>query len=352
MKNDARSNVDRLYLLLLRAFEDSRLGPTVRELRGEVALVVELAKAGDAKALAVQGLLALAGCKSFDDPHAEFGRKQLNRAARASDALANASLGRFYAAGAKKDQHLAFRHLSKALELGLKVVHLDLGVCYRDGCGVPKNTLLARKHFEVGALAGERCAMTSLGSMLLNSTLLKKEHESGRNWLERAAAKGDTSACWELYAHFQGDFERAPDIELAKKYIHMAALSGDVRAKHELGCLLFEKMNNPKDAISWLNQSAAAGLSDSYVALAGIYAVGKGHRDKVEEHLENAANLGHVQARNLLGRMRRRYRVLESAKTLEPFSAAEIMSALVAGAAMIGGLNKFAEDMFGIDVNA
>jgi ferritin-like metal-binding protein YciE len=71
--------------------------------------------------------------------------------------------------------------------------------------------------------------------------------------LRAAADAGDSAAAFTLWERLR-DTERAA----AERYLRMAADSGDVRAAHRFGMLLWRERGNPEGAVEWLDRAAQA----------------------------------------------------------------------------------------------
>lgn len=134
------------------------------------------------------GILLFAGCSS-----SEF--KATREKAMSGDPQAQLDLGLMYLAGkvTKQSDAEAVKWCLKASDQGLPAALRVYGLMLRDGAGVPRNPAQGRQWLEKAANKGDVIAQVELGSMLgLFSPPF--EYVEAMKWLIIAERKGATNA--------------------------------------------------------------------------------------------------------------------------------------------------------------
>jgi TPR repeat protein len=88
----------------------------------------------------------------------------------------------------------AAAYYEQAAARGYALSMTALGGLYSQGRGVPKDPLIARHWFMLGASTGEPLAMLNLGLMMVSGIGGNRDMAEGRQWIAKAAAAGNPLA--------------------------------------------------------------------------------------------------------------------------------------------------------------
>lgn len=89
---------------------------------------------------------------------------------------------------------MAVRFYQKAADKGHRNAQFNLGVCYLNGQGVPKNDRLAFKYYHKAALQSDPDAEYTVGMCYLREIGTSKDEELGLQFLQRSAKQGNHHA--------------------------------------------------------------------------------------------------------------------------------------------------------------
>ncbi len=139
---------------------------------------------------------------------------------------------------------------------------------------------------ENAARQGDREAQFRIGTRFLNDTGLDGGAAKAARWLAKAAGQGHTEAQFVLASLFEHGAGVVKDEGQAIELYRKAATAGHIRAMHNLGVLLSARASpqDYREAASWFNQAALAGLAGSQYNLALLYERGLG----IEQDLSRA----------------------------------------------------------------
>lgn len=205
-----------------------------------------------------------------------------NIAAEKNDVEALSMLGEmyYYGTGVEKDEAKAFVYYLKASDLGDTTSCLNVAMCFHDGIGVEKS-LEKSIHYLMLACDTDGLAESQLGYMYLTGDGVKKDPILGEQYLLKAIALGNSTACNNLaYLYFSGDgVER--NYEKALKYYEQTVAMDDDYAKCwiRIGYQYEHGLGTPKDtkkAFECYQKAAEAGIADGFNNLGACYMDGRG----------------------------------------------------------------------------
>ena len=139
----------------------------------------------------------------FEDGKAAYDRKDYSTAlklwrplAEQGHARAQMRLGYLYrdGVGVPQDSVEAMKWYRKAAKQGLAVAQSNLGLMYANGTGVPQDFGEAMKWYRKAAKQGLAVAQANLGLMYYSGTGVLQDYVQGHMWFNIAAAQGDKSA--------------------------------------------------------------------------------------------------------------------------------------------------------------
>ena len=157
------------------------------------SLLLPLAQSGHAEAQFLMGYLFFTSADvSRSDSHAWLERAAAQNHPQALYRLAGMS--HEWDSGPPQDEPRRLL-LVRAAELGCIEAQRDVGCCYATGeGGFPIDGALARLWYHRAAEQGHADAQYNYGGMLIDGEGGPKDHETGVEWVRRAAAQSDVSA--------------------------------------------------------------------------------------------------------------------------------------------------------------
>lgn len=150
----------------------------------------------------------------------------------------------------------------------------------------PDNAGEDLERLEAAARHGDKDAQFRIAARFLNSGGPESGAATAARWLTKAAEQGHIEAQFVLASLYERGAGVVKDEILASALYRKAARAGHIRAMHNLGVLLSAHASpeNYREAASWFNRAALAGLADSQYNLALLYESGLG----VEQDLSRA----------------------------------------------------------------
>jgi Sel1 repeat/TIR domain len=173
----------------------------------------------------------------------------------------------------------------------------------------PAPPVSAREEYEKAAAKGDASAMFNLGVLYHNGQGVAQDYVKAREWYEKAAAKGDASAMFNLGLLYHNGFGVAQDYAKAREWYEKAAAKGQASAMFNLGLLYHNGHGVAQDyarAREWFGKAADEGNASAMFNLAVLYDNGFGVAQdyaKAREWYEKAAARGHARARAHLEQM-------------------------------------------------
>ena len=177
---------------------------------------------------------------------------------------------------------------TKAAEQGDVYSQFELGLCYLNGQGVPRDYRRAAEWWTKAAEQGDMCSRAtqrSIGYRFLEWG----EFDKAVEWLTKAAEQGDRSSQFELGRCYSTGKGVPIDNSKAVEWLTKAAEQGDRSSQAELGVCYAMGRGVPRDyvkAVEWLTKAAEQGDAASRSRLAECYRKGWGvtkNLDKAEE---------------------------------------------------------------------
>ncbi|MHC4831922.1 MAG: tetratricopeptide repeat protein, partial [Planctomycetota bacterium] len=148
--------------------------------------------------------------------------------------------------------------------------------CLELGLDVRRDRVVARSIWHRGAISGEPGCMLQYGLSLLRNPTSLDEVLAGRNWVRKAAARGDRLAMYTLgRVHHRGELRFPRDRATAERWLRASASAGAHQAMAELGRLLWSR-NQPEEARTWLARAVNLGNQSAAPQLGNMFEYGQG----------------------------------------------------------------------------
>lgn len=127
------------------------------------------------------------------------------------------------------------------------------------------------------ASKGDAEAQYHVGMMHNNGIGTQRDIRQAFEWFQKAAASNDPLAAYKLGCYYdgQGADVVASDSNEALKYKLVAAKAGYALAQHDVA-LLYERQENPEEAVKWWKMAGDQGYPRALYSLSGSYFQGKG----------------------------------------------------------------------------
>jgi TPR repeat protein len=139
-----------------------------------------------------------------------------------------------------------------------------IGEIYRDGYAVKRDAAEAARWYRLASDLGDREAAFALGALLLTGAEgVNKDVAAAKAQFERAAAKGQAGALYNLGVMALGNDGAGQDLAKAADYFRRSAEAGDNDGAYSYGVMLREGRGAPLDiagAARWLKRAADAGV--------------------------------------------------------------------------------------------
>ena len=146
-----------------------------------------------------------------------------------------------------QDYAQAAKWLHKAVEQGNADAQCLLGLLYRDGLGVEKNSLKEFSLFSKAAEQGNVTAQYNLGEIYYYGQEVTQNYFKAFNWYSKAAEQDDNNAQYtmgELYYNGQGTTQ---NYEQALNWFRKAAEKGNVNAKMQIASMYYNGEGTPQN---------------------------------------------------------------------------------------------------------
>ena len=124
---------------------------------------------------------------------------------------------------------------------------------------------------------GDAEAQYHVGMMHNNGIGTQRDIKQAFEWFKKAAASNDALGAYKLGCYYdgQGADVVASDANEALKYKLVAAKAGYALAQHDVA-LLYDRQENPEEAVKWRRMAADQGYPKALYNLSGSYFQGKG----------------------------------------------------------------------------
>ena len=173
----------------------------------------------------------------------------LHLAAASGDAVAQSNLGVCYlqGIGVPKDEKIAIEWFERSVQQGCFVAQNELGKCYMHGIGVSIDPYKAFNLFELAARQGYDDAQNNLGYCYQNGVGVSKNHKNAFKWFGVAAKKGHVGAQNNLGYCYQNGIGVRKDRKRGFELYKLAADKGYVEAQVNLAWCYKEGSGVAKD---------------------------------------------------------------------------------------------------------
>ena len=159
-----------------------------------------------------------------------------------------------------------------AAKKGLARAQYNLGVCYYNGYGVPKDYSKAVYWYTKSAEQGDAYAQCNIGFCYKNGYGVPKDYNKAVYWYTKSAEQGNADAIEALKKlnrekTMSEEFKGTP--EQIKQY-QIAAEQGNATAQYNLGVCYYNGQGVAQDnkkAVYWFTKSAEQGNADAIGAL-------------------------------------------------------------------------------------
>ena len=164
-----------------------------------------------------------------------------------------------------------FAELLKSAEQGVAEAQFNLGICYGNGDGVPKDDAVAAEWFRNAAEQGHVGGQWALSRCYGEGLGVIKDDAESLKWLKKAAENGHGMSQNNLAALYAGGVGGVTkDEKLAIKWTRKAAEQGVAVGQYILGAHYFAGEGVPKNIVTaymWLSLSSEGGLKRADEAL-------------------------------------------------------------------------------------
>jgi hypothetical protein len=191
--------------------------------------------------------------------------------------------------------------------IGLSSIDLAVWRLRQPALPITSQPAPPREQYEKAAAKGDANAMFNLGVLYHNGQGVAQDYTKAREWYEKAAAKGDASAMFNLGVLYDNGFGVAQDYAKARAWYEKAAAKGQASAMFNLGLLYHNGHGVAKDyarAREWFEKAADEDNASAMFNLGVVYDYGFGvaqDHAKAREWYGKAAARGHARARALVG---------------------------------------------------
>ena len=220
----------------------------------------------------------------------------------------------------RAERLFAEKNYAEAAKLYQKVdnyleAQYKLGLCYDKGWGVDQDMKKAVRWYRSAATESHPMALIKLGDCYRNGAGVERDMEEAAKMYRAAALTKDPYAQWHYGYCLENGYTGVVDDLQAIIWYERAAEQGYVKAQYYAG-IYYMKQSIPSfkdyvEASKWFRMAVKQGDSESRALLAealyrialAFYTGDEVSKDEKEAKriFQEAAELGHVQARQLLG---------------------------------------------------
>jgi len=167
------------------------------------------------------------------------------------------------------DHAEAVRFYALAATQGLACAEFNLGCCYRDGSGVPRNLVEAARLFCLAADQGDADAQASLANLYMCGLGVLQDFSAAMIWARRSADQGSARG-EHLVGILYDNGDGVPcDLRAASSWYARAAKQGDENSKTNLRNLASRGVPEAAAALYSLGLNAPLRAEDAAVVTAG-----------------------------------------------------------------------------------
>jgi len=197
----------------------------------------------------------------------------------------------------------AYKILAVLAEQGHAEAQNMLGILYREGLGVPKNSKEGIKWTKKAAEQGLASAQHKLGWIYAMGDGVEIDYQEAMKWYQKSAAQGDSDSQLNIgLMYVTGGYGIAQNYQEALKWFHKAADEGNIEACYHLGIMYSDGEGvepDRKTGFNWYKKAADRGNVKSQFQLGMYYYQGKGVIQSYQEALkwfQKAAEQGYADA--------------------------------------------------------
>jgi len=163
----------------------------------------------------------------------------------------------------------------------------NIGACFAEGLGIPRNREMALKWLTLAATAGDPVGQRNYAAFHMQGvTGSDPDYALAAQYYQKAAEQGDPTAqdmlSWML---IEGEVIATDYVE-ARRLAELAAAQGNAASMTRLGMILHNALGVERDAkaaADWWRKAATRGDADGQAMLGAAYHLGSGvARDPVE----------------------------------------------------------------------
>jgi TPR repeat protein len=181
--------------------------------------------------------------------------------------------------GIPQDLAEAMEWFRSAADQGYVGAQAELGACYYNGVGVPKNLVEAAKWSRIAAEQGEALGQQNLATCYLFGDGVTKDEVEAVRWYRKAADQGLALAQYQLGVCYENSVGVTKDAVEAVKWYRKAADQGLAPAQYNLGVCCYEGdgvTKNAAEAVKWYRKAADQGFAAAQYHLGVCYYEGDG----------------------------------------------------------------------------
>ncbi len=217
-------------------------------------------------------LISIEGCDNLNMPF-----PKLEICAEKGDYFSQYNLGVMYRDGINvdKDSNKAFHWLTLSANQGFDKAELNLGQLYELGIGTKINSQLAFEWTYKSAMQGELTAVNNLGTYCLMGFGTEKNINRAIELYQLAAKNGSAEAQLNLGTLYFFGYSIPKDTERALFWVKQAAKQEHAQGMALLG-VFYRELNEYSESLYWSQKAAEKGNALAQANLAYLYSFGKG----------------------------------------------------------------------------
>ena len=175
-------------------------------------------------------------------------------------------LGYYYTLSTERNAALARKWYSMAAEQGHPEAAFNLGLMYRDGDGVIRDTKKAFAYFHQSAEAGLPLAMFNVALAYNSGIGVEQNKDSAFCWASRGADAGDAQSMYTVALLYYQGLGTKVDKEEATRWAYRSAKAGSADGMALMATLLMEGETveqNVDKAYEWIVKADSLGSADA-----------------------------------------------------------------------------------------
>lgn len=192
--------------------------------------------------------------------------------AKKGDAEAQYKIGDhyFFGIGVPQNYENAVKWYKKSAEQGCCWGEHNLALCYAKGTGIKKDALNAFQLWLRAAKQGHAPAQSNLGACYFYGMGTSVDHAEAANWYRKAAEQGDYLAAYNLSLCYEKGTGVANDLDEAATWLLKSAEGGYARAQWKYSGYCYRR-GDIDEMIRWLQESASQDFPEAQYNLGILY---------------------------------------------------------------------------------